>query len=169
MTMGFSTKAVALGMGLSLLSLSIHAESLLDETDRALPVFELASLDNDQWQASDLAGKPWVINFWATWCPPCIEEIPSMNNAWEAIESQGVGMLAINAGEGEEAVNSFMDRVTIDFPVLLGGADVLPVWSIKVLPTTLVVDANGRVVYEAVGPREWDDAELLNAVLALRD
>lgn len=168
--MNCKATATALGLGLSLAVASqfVLAEQSLDVVDRALPEFDLASLDGQQWQADSLSGKPWVINFWATWCPPCIEEIPSMNKAWETLESQGVGMLAINAGEGVDAVNSFMQKIAIDFPVLLGDMDTLPNWSVRALPTTIVVNADGEVVYEALGPREWDDEELLKRVLELR-
>ncbi len=145
------------------------ADQSLDAAERPLPEFDLASIGQGQWQAERLQGKPWVINFWATWCPPCVEEIPSMNTAWQALESQGVGMLAINAGEGQDAVDAFLKRIPIDFPTLIGDVDTLANWSVMALPTTLVVNARGEVVYEALGPREWHDPALLDKVLALRD
>jgi thiol-disulfide isomerase/thioredoxin len=146
---------------------SLRAEQRLSEVDRTLPQFDLPAMDSTRWQAQSLQGKPWVINFWATWCPPCIEEIPSMNAAWQVLEDQGVGMLAINAGEGQAAVQAFLEKVPIDFPTLLGDANSLPNWSIRGLPTTIVVSADGEVVYEALGPREWDDEALLQLVLEL--
>ncbi len=142
-------------------------EQRLSEVDRTLPTFELKELDDSVWNAETLMGKPWVINFWATWCPPCIEEIPSMNAAYEFLEPQGVGMLAINAGEGAIAVEAFLEKISIDFPNVLGDADTLPNWAIRALPTTIVVDASGKVVYEALGPREWDDEQLLQRVVDL--
>lgn len=142
-------------------------EQRLSEVDRALPTFELLELDDSVWNAESLQGKPWVINFWATWCPPCIEEIPSMNAAYEFLEPKGVGMLAINAGEGAIAVETFFDKIAIDFPNIMGDADSLPNWSIRALPTTIVVDATGKIVFEALGPREWDDEQLLQRVVDL--
>ncbi len=146
---------------------SAHATELLDEVDRAVPEFSLPSIGEGQWEAKSLEGKPWVVNFWATWCPPCIEEIPSMNAAWAVLSEQGIGMLAINAGEGEDAVSEFLGKVPIDFTTLLGDANSLPNWSVRALPTTVVIDANGKVVYEALGPREWDDEALLQQVIDL--
>lgn len=150
-------------------SASAYASALqsLSEVDRALPEFSLPELDDTLWTPDTLNGKPWVINFWATWCPPCIEEIPSMNTAYEILEPQGIGMLAINASEGALAVEAFLQKISIDFPNVLGDANTLPNWSVKALPTTIVVDAEGRVVYEALGPREWDDEALLQHVIDL--
>lgn len=144
-----------------------HAQQRLSKAERDLPTFQLESVATGAWDASRLQGKPWVINFWATWCPPCIEEIPSMNAAWDVLEAEGVGMLAINAGEGEVAVKTFLTRIAIDFPTLLGDGDSLANWSVRALPTTIVVNAKGEVVYEALGPREWDDEQLLAQVLEL--
>ena len=144
-----------------------YAGQGLSEVDRALPEFQLPALDQTLWTAQALKGKPWVINFWATWCPPCIEEIPSMNAAYDILEPQGIGMLAINAGEGALAVETFLEKIAIDFPNVLGDADTLINWSVRALPTTIVINADGEVVYEALGPREWDDEQLLQQVVDL--
>jgi len=142
-------------------------EQSLSDVDRTVPEFQLAALDGTIWTLDTLRGKPWVINFWATWCPPCIEEIPSMNAAYEKLQPMGIGMLAINAGEGQEAVEQFLTKITIEFPNILGDGDTLPSWSIRALPTTIVIDADGNVIYEALGPREWDDERLLKRVIDL--
>lgn len=155
------------GLILSFVSVTANADESLSNADRELPVFELQSMADKLWQKKSLNGKPWVVNFWASWCPPCIEEIPSMNEAWEVLEGKGVGMLAINAGEGEEAVEKFLQRISIDFPILLGDANSLPNWEVRALPTTLVISADGRVVYEALGPRDWSNADLLQKVIDL--
>lgn len=144
-----------------------HAQESLTPVERLVPEFSLMGMDNRQWDAESLSGKFWVVNFWATWCPPCIEEIPSMNKAWEILEPEGIGMLAINAGEGRAAVEEFLGKIPIDFPTLLGDMDSLPNWSARALPTTLVIDKSGKVVFEALGPREWDERELLQEIIDL--
>ncbi len=148
-------------------SVASLAQSGLSETDRQLPDFELRGIDEATWTPDALTGKLWIINFWASWCPPCIEEMPSMNEAWHSVKDEGIGMLAINAGEGEHTVKQFLPRIAIDFPVLIGVGDTLPNWSVRALPTTIVVNQQGEVVFEAVGPRDWADEALLDQVRAL--
>ena len=142
----------------------------LAEVERTPPEFSLETLDGGTVDTAALAGRPWVVNFWATWCAPCIEEMPALNTAWKTLEPAGVGMLAINVGETAEAIGTFLDKVPVDFPILLGdGAKTLPDWDARALPTTLVVDAEGRIVHEAVGPRDWDDPALIARLAALAD
>lgn len=161
-------KGLVLGVSLGLVSFSAHAEEHLSATDRQVPSFALPVVDDGELSTASLEGKLWVVNFWATWCPPCVEEIPSMNEAWAVLEPQGIGMLAINAGEGQEAVLNFLKKVPIDFPTLLGDANTLANWSVRALPTTLVINAQGKVIYEALGPREWNDEALLQRIIALQ-
>lgn len=165
--------ALALAAALAaatLASPATAADVSLADVDRAVPAFELPMLDGSTLEPADLAGRPWLINFWATWCAPCIEEMPAMNTAWETLEPAGVGMLAVNVGETTEAIEAFLEKVPVDFPIALGdGASTLPDWGARALPTTLVIDADGRIVHEALGPRDWDDPELVARIAALAD
>ena len=146
------------------------ADVSLADVDRAVPAFELPMLDGSTLEPADLAGKPWLVNFWASWCAPCIEEMPAMNVAWKTLEPAGVGMLAVNVGETPAAIEAFLEQVPVDFPIALGdGARTLPDWGARALPTTLVIDADGRVVHEALGPRDWDDPALVARIAALAD
>jgi thiol-disulfide isomerase/thioredoxin len=163
-----SIVAGVVALACSLVSLGAQgADQHLSEVDKEVPLFSNLALDGSEWDAKRLQGKPWIVNFWATWCGPCIEEMPAMNRAWQQIEQDGIGMLAINAGENRESIVSFLAKVPVDFEIVLGDAMALPDWGVRVLPTTYVIDAEGRIVYEALGPREWDDPELLDRVRAL--
>ncbi len=131
------------------------------------PDFELVDVDGDKHRLSDYRGKPLIINFWATWCPPCREEMPSMNRAWHKVKDD-VSMLAINVGEDEDTIFIFSADYPIDFPVLLDqSGDVIKQWPVKGLPTTFVLDREGNIHYTAVGAREWDDDALLEIVKGL--
>jgi len=146
-----------------------------DETLSELPAkpqakaFKLLDMDGNPVQLSDFHGQPVIINFWATWCPPCRAELPSMNRAWTKVKDQGIAMIAVNVGEDEDTIFSFTSDYPIDFTVLLDqSGEIISQWPIKGLPTTFVLDPQGRLVYRAIGGREWDSDELLKQVLALR-
>lgn len=135
----------------------------------AAPEFNLVDMNGKQHKLSDYRGKPVIVNFWATWCPPCREELPAMNRAWGEIKNQGIEMLAVNVGEDEDTIFSFMGDYPIDFTVLLDeSGDIINEWPVKGVPTTFVVDPEGKLVYRAIGGREWDDDKLLDLVRALR-
>jgi peroxiredoxin len=135
----------------------------------AAPDFELQDTEGERHRLSDYRGQPVLINFWATWCPPCREEIPSMNRAWARIAEEGIVMLAINVGEDEDTIFVFTADYPADFPVLLDrDGEVIAQWPVKGLPTTYIVDPEGRIAYRAIGGREWDDEQLLDVLRALQ-
>jgi peroxiredoxin len=133
------------------------------------PGFELVDVDGATLRLADFRGRPVIVNFWATWCPPCREEMPSMERAWVRLREQGVAMVAINVGEDEETVFRFTADYPVTFPLLLDrDGVVVERWPVRGLPSTFVVDPDGRVAYRAIGGRAWDAPELLRQVLALR-
>jgi peroxiredoxin len=128
------------------------------------PDFQLSDLEGKLHGLQDYHGKPIIINFWATWCPLCRAELPSMNRAWKKISSE-IAMIAINIGEDEETIKRFLEDYPIDFQVLLDKDAVsMQQWPIRGLPTSFVVSPKGIIYYQAVGEREWDDKQLLQKV-----
>ena len=149
---------------------STQFNALLSPVGRDTPTFELLGADGSLWNNEALKGKPWIVNFWAVWCAPCIKEIPSMNRAWEKVSDKGVGMLAINIGEDANGIQDFLNEhnLTIDFPVVIGDkTKTLGNWSVANLPASIIIDANGNLVYEAIGPREWDEDAILKPITDL--
>jgi peroxiredoxin len=137
--------------------------------DMAAPEFVLQDTEGNVHRLSDYRGKPVIINFWTTWCPPCRKEIPSMNRAWHILQQEGIAMLAINMGEDEDTIFFFTADYHADFPILLDrSGEIIAQWPVKGLPTTYVVAPDGRIAYRAIGSREWDDGALLDAIRALR-
>ena len=116
-------------------------------------------------------GKVVVVNFWATWCPPCVEELPSLENAWHRYRQQGLVVLAVS-GEESDVVTSFLERLPSDitFPVLIDG-DMKSGnrWQIRGLPTTVVVDRSGVVHWRAEGQLDFSASEVDEMLLALLD
>jgi peroxiredoxin len=133
------------------------------------PGFTLPDTNGRLHRLDDYRGMPVIINFWTTWCPPCREEIPSMNRAWEVLEQEGIAMLAINVGEDEDTIFIFSADYPADFPILMDQTGtVIEQWPVKGLPTTYVVAPDGTLAYRAIGSREWDDGVLLDMIRSLK-
>ena len=134
------------------------------------PEFALPDLDDQITSLSGLKGKVLIVNFWATWCPPCRKEMPSMQRAWEKVKDKDVVLLGIHVGGNTDKVWDFTSSYNITFPILIDKRGTTSKkWKTIGLPTTYVVDPQGRKIYRAIGGREWDDDKLLAQVLALRE
>lgn len=114
--------------------------------------FALADLEGHPVRLSDYAGQVVFINGWATWCPPCRAEMPTLQAFYEAHHEQGFMLLAINAGESQPAVAGFASQMGFTFPVLLDpGERVLSGLGTAGLPTSFVIDRDGTVAYLHAG------------------
>lgn len=132
--------------------------------------FSLKDMDGKNWRLSELRGKVVLINFWATWCPPCRRELPSLERLWRLLGSENFVVLAIDVGEDADTVFAFTGTLEAapSFPVLLDrDSAVLRNWPVKGLPTTFVVDKAGRIVFRAVGGRNFDSPELVEQLRVL--
>ena len=132
------------------------------------PAFSLFDIDGKKHHLKNYRGKVVIINFWATWCPPCRLEIPSMQRAWKKLKNKNVAMLAINIGENDDTIFTFSAEYEMDFPILMDkDSRVIRSWPVSALPTTYVVDRKGRLAYRAIGDRQWDNKELIKLILNL--
>jgi peroxiredoxin len=134
----------------------------------AAPGFDLVDIDGQRHTLAQHRGKVLIVNFWATWCPPSREEMPSMERAWQAVKNENILLLGINVGETEDQVWSFTVNYPVSFPLLLDhDRQTITAWPVQGLPTTFVIDPKGRLAYRAIGGRAWDDPVLLEIVRAL--
>ena len=134
------------------------------------PDFSLPDTKEKIHTLSEYRGTPVIVIFWATWCKPCREEMPSLQRAWEYLRDHGVMVLAINIGDRKEWIPKFRKKmpVELDFTILLNkDSTELKKWGLKGLPSGLIVDADGRIAYRAIGALEWDEPSVLETVLAL--
>lgn len=127
------------------------------------PDFGLEGEDGKIYRLKDYRGKVVILNFWATWCPPCREEMPSMERAWQKVkEDNDIAILAINVGEDADTIFEFMGHYPVTFPLLMDiDGNVVKQYPVRGLPTTYIIDPAGRVTHRAVGSREWDDPTLI--------
>jgi len=156
-----------LSLALLVFPLAVAAELGHDLTRLPEPVpapdFALEDMDGEVHRLSDLRGKVVMVNFWATWCPPCREEMPSMEAIYQALHDQGFQVLAVNQWESPDQVFPYMGQLDVypSFPVLFDrDSSVAEAYGVKGLPTTVLVDPQGRVVYRAVGGRNFNHPEV---------
>ncbi len=134
------------------------------------PDFSLEDADRRSWRLSALTGHVVVVNFWASWCPPCRRELPSLENLYRIAGPKGVVVLGINAGETWDTVAAFTVGLepALTFPILLDEkGDVLKTWQVKGLPVTYVVDRSGRIVLRALGGRDFSRPDAIQDVSKL--
>jgi len=119
---------------------------------------------------NDFTGKVTMINFWATWCGPCVEEIPSLNRLRQKLADRPFELISINFAEDRQTVASFLERVEVDFPVLLDvDGDYAHRWRVVTYPSTFVIDSQGLIRYGVNAAIDWDDPEILPKLEALMD
>ena len=110
------------------------------------PDFTLTDLSGETHTLSDYQGRVVIINFWATWCHPCREEMPDMQEIYEEYQDDGLVILAVNANESQATVQAFADEYELTFPILLNSAaDIVDLYDVQSFPSTYFVDADGRI------------------------
>ncbi len=135
------------------------------------PTLALPDIDDNIQRLEDQSGKVVVINFWATWCPPCRAEMPSMQRAYNVLDRNRFEIFAINIGDKDPAIKEFVAEIepALTFPILRGEPDTMELWNIKGLPTTYFVDKQGRIIYVAMGGRDLDSDHITERIQALMD
>jgi len=134
----------------------------------AAPPLVLRDLDGRERKLADYRGKVVVLNFWATWCEPCRQEMPSMQRLQDKLAGKPFVILAVDFGEGAPRIREFLRRLPVRFTVLLDrDLSTANAWKVNVLPTSLVVDANQKIRYTAVGDLEWDSPAVEGAIRKL--
>jgi peroxiredoxin len=120
------------------------------------PDFTLPKLGDGSVSLSDLRGRVVLVNFWATWCKPCEEEMPSMEQLYRRLQPRGFEMVAISVDDTTDPIDEFVERMSITFPIALDpGQKTARLYQTTGFPESLLVDRNGVVVERYVGPRDW--------------
>lgn len=120
--------------------------------------FTLNDLKDQRHTLPDYSGKVVLINFWASWCPPCIYEMPELTRLKNQLANQPFEILAINVGEKKYKVRKFAKLINFNLPVLLDTSkDTFDDWEIKTLPTSFLIDSNGTIRYLVRGNPGWDE------------
>lgn len=135
------------------------ASSLFSERDKppeegdSVAAFKLESLEGGMLGTADFKGRPMVINFWGTFCPPCVEETPALQRMYEKYKSEGIVIIGVNLGEKPTVrIEQFVDRFGVTYPILLDPElAIRDRYGVRQYPTTFFVDASGTVQEVMVG------------------
>ena len=161
-------KSIAVFLGLALLATPAAAEVPKPWTGGATPALELSDLQGAKHRLSDYRGKVVLVNFWATWCEPCRDEMPSIERLRASLEGRQFVVLAVNLAEPESRIRKFLEAVPVGFPVLLDrDSQTTRAWQAKLLPATYIVGPDGRIRYRHVGELDWSKPEVRNLILGL--
>jgi len=120
--------------------------------------FTVSLLSGDTLKLAGQRGKPVLINFWATWCAPCREEMPAMERLYLRHRQRGFVLLAVSVDSDASLVKPFLEKHKLTFPVTLDAKmDLANAYGVRALPASFVVDRNGYLTAVALGPRAWDN------------
>jgi len=160
-------KVIAVFLGLAL-AFPAPAAELKPWSGGATPPLQLADLQGAKHSLADYRGKVVLINFWATWCAPCRDEMPSIERLRASLEGRPFAVLAVNLAEPESRIRKFLEVMPLRFPVLLDrDAGTTRAWQAKYLPATYIVGPDGRVRYSRLGELDWSTPEVRAAILGL--
>ena len=128
--------------------------------------FMLMNIDGQDVSLSDYQGRFVLLNFWATWCPPCVKEMPALSELHNELNDQhgGLEVVGIHVGPALATVNQFLKDRPVTFDVLIDSDMSLASWDVAGLPTTFLISPTGQIIYKAVGEREWNSKEMIQLI-----
>jgi thiol-disulfide isomerase/thioredoxin len=144
------------------------AQQLKPWSGGATPPLALTDVGGRAYRLDEYRGKVVLVNFWASWCEPCREEMPSMNRLRASLAGRPFEVLAVNLAESESRIRRFMEQVPLQFPVLMDrDSAAAKAWRARLLPVSFLVGADGRIRYAAVGGMDWTQDAVRQAIFAL--
>ena len=122
--------------------------------------FNLQGLDGQMHSLADYKGKPMVVNFWGSFCEPCVREMPLIQKYYEQYQDQGVAFIGINLDEPTVTVQSFVNEVKVTFPILLDRNIVSKQYGVVSYPTTFFIRPDGQIAYKFIGEMQDQDVKM---------
>ena len=111
---------------------------------------------------ADFSGKFLILNFWATWCSPCLKEMPDLDQVYKSLGSENLIVLAVSMGESGERVRNFLLKCNFSIPVMTDPEmEITRLYGVRNSPITYLVDPSGVIIGRVLGPREWSEPKLL--------
>ena len=156
---------------LTVLCTSVYANNLKAVEKKVVsPPLMLNDMQGKLHDLAQYKGKVVLVQFWGTYCPPCRKEMPSMNRLMEKMDDTPFAILAINMGEPEGTVQTFVDEVKPEFTILLDpNGDSIGNWKIFAAPSNFIISPDGKIHYTLFGGVEWDSDEMVSKLKALAE
>lgn len=136
--------------------------------DEPAPALKLKTVDDVEIDLALMKGRMVIVNFWATWCGPCIAEMPSLQALTTRLGAKNVALIGVNFHESPQKIRDFQAKYNVKFPLLRDAwQEASSTWKVAVLPTTFIVDSSGKLRYRVVGEVDWSSkavADRLNAI-----
>lgn len=129
---------------------------------------DLKDSNGKRYQRKNYLGQITIINFWATWCPPCVEEIPSLNRLKDKMAGTPFELISVNYAQSKDTVKEFLKKVDVMFPVLLDGTGQESInWKVVAFPSTYIIGPDGKIHYGVNAAIQWDSEEIISALKRL--
>jgi len=161
------TAALVLLAGLCYIIADSHRERLVSQGDNA-PSFQVTTDKGTKISRADFGGKILIVNFWATWCPPCVEEMPSLQAMARQLGPKGVVVLGVSVDKNAASYQRFIQQARIQFETARDPeANISAEYGTFKYPETYVINREGKVVQKHIGPRDWMDPEILKSIESL--
>jgi peroxiredoxin len=159
-----TSRRLALGLAAIVAAVVFAAALLLSEPSpdpigagQAAPAFELPLLDGGTISLTSLRGRVVLLNFWATWCKPCEDEMPAMERLHAALAGPGFELVAVSADASRDDVTKFRDRLGLTFPIASDpDKQVSEAYQSYRFPESYLIDRDGTILSRYIGPRDWD-------------
>ena len=138
------------------------------EKGNLAPDFELTTLDGRKVKLSDYRGKKVILNFWATWCPPCRAEIPDMDKFYSSYKDKDIVILGVNLTKAEQdqtSVKSFIKEYGVTYPIPLDKESLAAeMYQVSAIPTSYIIDPQGTIIQKIVGPMDFETMKSLLSI-----
>lgn len=144
------------------------AGALVRGSGAQAPALALRDLDGNEVRLESFRGRTVVVNFWATWCAPCVAEMPSLSRLRSKLAAAGVEVIAVNLKENAARIRPFAEKLGLDFPIVRDhDGSVTSAWGARVFPTTFIVGPDQRIVLIATGEIDWDAPDIEDRIRAV--
>ena len=150
------------------LAASAGAQELRPWAGGATPPLALEDIEGRPHRLESYRGKVVLVNFWATWCEPCRDEMPSIERLRRSMDGRPFAVLAVNLAEPASRIRAFLEKTPVGFTVLLDrDTAVAKAWKARILPATYIVGPDGKIRYAHLGELDWSQENVRRAIAAL--